>query len=62
MKIATREQQILRVQEASFHPQMNEELEKQIRVDVVTTVQSTIEAALVEELLSASNKMLMQPR
>ena len=62
MRKAAREQQILRVQEASFHPQMNEKLEKQIRADVVTIVQSTIEAALVEELLSARNKMLAQPR
>ena len=62
MKIAAREQQILRVQAASFHPQMNEALEKQIRADVVTTVQSTIEATLVEELLSERNKMLVQPR
>ena len=62
MKIAAREQQILRVQEASFHPQMNEALGQQIRADVITTVQSAIEAALVEEVLSERNKMLVPPR
>lgn len=62
MRIIEREQQILRVKRASFHPQMKEELEKQIRANVVRTVQSTIEAALVEELLSDRNKMIVQPR
>ena len=43
MKIAAREQQILRVQEASFHPQMNKALGQQIRAEVITTVKNTNE-------------------
>jgi len=57
MQIAEREQQILRVSAASFHPQMNEMLEQKIRGDVLRTVQSTIEAALVEEVLTARARM-----
>lgn len=62
MRIVEREQQILRVKAASFHPQMKEALEKQIRAEVITTVQSTIELALVEELLAERNKMSVTPR
>ncbi len=62
MNIKAREQQILRVQAASFHPQMNEALEKQLRADVVTTVQRTLEAALVEEVIAERTKMLVPPR
>jgi transposase-like protein len=62
MNIATREQQILRVQTASFHPQLNAALEKQLRADVVSTVQSTLEAALVEEVEAERAKRVVPPR
>jgi transposase-like protein len=41
---------------------MNRELEKHIRAEVLKTVQGTVEAALVEELLAERSKMIMQPR
>ncbi|MCP5015634.1 MAG: hypothetical protein GY938_10215 [Ketobacter sp.] len=62
MRIVEREQQILRVKAASFHAQMDEALEKQIRADVLATVQNTIEAALVEELLAERSQFLGSPR
>lgn len=62
MNIAAREQQILRVQAASFHPQLAEALENRLRADVITTVQSTLEAALVEEIIAERAKMVRPPR
>jgi transposase-like protein len=50
MTIATRKAQIIRIQKASFQPELNAALEKQIREQVVATVKAIIEAALVEEL------------
>ena len=50
MTIAIREEQILRIKEASFQSELNEALEKRIRDRVVATVKTIIEAALVEEL------------
>ena len=62
MNVAAREQQILRVQAASFHPQLDEALENRLRGDVITTVQSTLEAALVEEVIAERAKMARPPR
>ena len=62
MKIVAREQQILRIKAASFHPQLNEELANQIRAEVIATVQNIIELALVEELLAARSQMQIAPR
>jgi len=62
MQIAAREQQILRIQEAGFHPPMNELLAQKLRADVLRTVQGVIEAALVEELLAERAKMNNPPR
>lgn len=50
MTIAVREQEILRVKQASFQSELNEALEKRIREQVVATVKVILEAALVEEV------------
>jgi putative transposase len=50
MTIAQREQQILRIKAASFHSELDEKLQQQLRAEVVSTVQTTLEAALLEEL------------
>lgn len=50
--IAQQSEQILRVKEASFHSEMEAALEQPLRRDVVMTVQSTLEAALVAEVES----------
>lgn len=52
MTIAQQTEQILRVKQASFHSGMNAAVEQQVRSDVVMTVQSTLEAALVAEVES----------
>ena len=62
MNLKAREQQILRVQAASFHPPLKAALEEQLRADVVATVQSTVEAALVEEVIAERAKMAVSPR
>jgi transposase-like protein len=62
MNIAEREQQILRVEAASFHPQLDAALAAQLRENVILTVQSTLEAALVEEVEAARAKMFVPPR
>ena len=62
MKIAEREQQILRVEAASFHPQLDAALEAQLRANVILTVQSTLEAALGEEVEAERAKMFVPPR
>jgi transposase-like protein len=62
MNVAGREQQILRVQAASLHPQMDAELDKRLRSDVIKTVQNTLEAALVEEVEAARAKMVEPTR
>lgn len=62
MSLANREEEILRIKSASFHPQMNATLEKIIRANVLKTVRSTIELALVEELLIEREKMQSFPR
>jgi transposase-like protein len=52
MKLAEREQQILRVKSQSFHSEMTSELENTLRTEVTEVIKTTIEAALVEELES----------
>jgi transposase-like protein len=52
MTIAQQTEQILRVKQASFHGGMNAAVEQQVRSDVVLTVQTTLEAALVAEVES----------
>lgn len=50
MTIKAREAEIVRVKEASFAPGLTAELQEQLRKDIVTTVQATLEEALVEEV------------
>lgn len=57
MRIAKREEEILRIKSASFHPQMNEALENRLRANVISTVRNTLELALIEELLADREKM-----
>ena len=52
MTIKQKEEQILRIKQASFENGLNEALEKEVRKAVVQTVQTTLEAALVEEVKS----------
>ncbi|MCB9107475.1 MAG: hypothetical protein H6633_24945 [Anaerolineales bacterium] len=50
MTIAEREEQIIRIKEASFQSELDEQLEAHLREQVVEVVQATIEATLVEEV------------
>jgi len=50
MTIAEREQQILRVKEQSFQPELEEALEQKLREGVLEVVKMTLEASLVEEV------------
>lgn len=62
MKIVEREQQILRIKNASFQSELDEELEKHLRQQVVGTVQTIIEAALVEEMNADRDRLEPKPR
>jgi transposase-like protein len=62
LRIVKREQQILRVQAASFHTPLHEALEQQLRAEVLTTVQTLLEAALVEEVLAVRRTLPVPPR
>ena len=62
MTIAEREQQILRIKSASFQSELNEQLEAHLRQQVIETVKTALEAALVEEAKADRAKMLPQPR
>ena len=63
MKLAEREQQILRVKSQSFHSEMISELEDALRTEVSLLIKTTIEAALVEELESfRTSKTNLRPR
>ncbi len=53
MKIAEREQQILRVKSQSFQPELAAQLETSLHREVLLVTKATIEAALVEELESS---------
>ena len=50
MKNSEREAQILRIQSASFQPELSTALESKLRQAVVGVTKATLEAALVEEL------------
>jgi len=50
MTIAEREQQILRVKEQSFQPEIEEALEQKLREGVLEVVKMTLEASVVEEV------------
>ena len=50
MKLAEREQQILRIKSQSFQPELSTELEATLQHEVVGVTKATIEATLVEEL------------
>ncbi len=52
MKLAEREEQILRVKSQSFQSEMTSLLENTLRTEVTGVIKATIEAALVEELES----------
>lgn len=62
MTIANREQQILRVKTASFQTELDEQLRRHLQQEVVSVVQTTIEAALVEEVISQIETMTTRPR
>ena len=50
MTVKEKEEQILRIKQASFQSELSEALQSQIRKRVVATVQAIIEEALVEEI------------
>ena len=50
MKLADREEQIIRIQSQSIQPELTAELEATLKREVMRITQVTIEAALVEEL------------
>ena len=62
MTIAEREQQILRIKNASFQSELDEHLESHLRKQVVMAVQTTIEAALVEEIVADAAILNPKPR
>ena len=62
MTIVEREEQIIRIKEASFQSEMDEQLEKHVREQVVAAVQATLEAALVEEMQADRATMTPPPR
>jgi transposase-like protein len=57
MTIAQREQQIYRVRESSFQPELDETLERALRSAVVAAVKTTLEAALEAEVKAELGKM-----
>lgn len=62
MTIAEREEQILRIKSASFQNEVNEQLETHLRQQVIETVQTAIEAVLVEEAKADMAGMTPKPR
>ena len=50
MKIAEREEQIIRIQSQSRYREINETLEKALQAEASSVIQKTVEAALVEEV------------
>jgi transposase-like protein len=62
MTIAEREQQILRIKDASFQSELDEQLDTHLREQVVMAVQTTIEAALVAEVSADAAAMNPKPR
>jgi putative transposase len=57
MTIAQREQQIHRIKESSFQPELDEALEKALRSAVIEAVKITLEAALQEEVKAELSQM-----
>lgn len=62
MTIANREQQIFRIKSTSFQAELDEQLKEHLQQEVVSVVQTTIEAALVEELTVQLAEMSVKPR
>ncbi len=62
MTNAEREQQILRIKQTSFQSELDEQLELHVRQQVVLAVQTTIEAALVQEVVADVATLIPQPR
>lgn len=62
MTIAEREAQIIRIKEASFQSELDEQLEAHLREQVVQAVQATIEAALIEEVQAEIETISPKPR
>lgn len=62
MTIAEREQQILRIKNASFQSELDEQLALHLRKQVMTVVQTTLEAALVEEVTADVARLHPKPR
>jgi hypothetical protein len=57
MTIATREEQIIRIQAHSPYPELNEALETSLRTEVLKVTQCTLESALVEEVQEHLSKL-----
>lgn len=62
MRSSEREAQILRIQSKSFQPELSRELEAQLEKAVVGVTKTTIEAALVEEVIAERKKGLGERR
>jgi len=50
MKIAEREEQIIRIQSQSRYPQINQALQEALEIEAIRVTQATVEAALIEEV------------
>ena len=59
---AEKEQQVLRIKQASFQSELSEALQAEIRAQVITTIKAIVEEALVEELKRDMAKMDDKPR
>ena len=57
-----KEEQIIRIKQASFQSELSEGLQERIRTEVVATIQAILEEALVEELNQDIAKMEYKPR
>lgn len=62
MSISDREAEIIRIKEASFQTELPKALEKELRQSVIGVVQTTIEAAVVEEVNADIERMVVAPR
>lgn len=62
MTIAEREQQILRIKNASFQSELDEQLALHLRKQVMMVVQTTLEAALIEEVTADVARLHPKPR
>ena len=57
-----KEQQVLRIKQASFQSELSEALQAEIRAQIITTVKAIVEEALVEELDRDMARMICKPR